>query len=341
MKFEKLFTGRALYVEKDRIWVARGLSFYCINFEGNRISPVYKVGGAAEKLLGAFRLSRQLLRVGIHHLLPLENGSFFVVLKKRALVLDEDGVILNTFSGYRGNKPGHMGVCKTPDGSIFFGEYSLNMKRENDTKLYRSIDNGLSFTKILEFSESEIRHIHFVQWDKYEKCLWLGTGDDDHECKLYKSSDNGDTWETVGEGSQIWRAVGISFTKDEVFWGTDAGSVSDKNYIISMDRKTRKVEKIMEVEGPCHGNASLLNETVLVSTGVEGGENEEDHFARLYKKDNNGFELILKKRKDIFPLILQYGVIRFPIGMISTERIVFTTYGLKQCGEAVFINYAK
>ena len=341
MEFKKISDGRALYVDDKNIWIAKGLCFYSIDHDGRRTSQKYRVGTSAEKLIGSFRLSRQLLRVGIHHLILLKDGGFLVALKRKTLILDSEGNIKNVFTGYKGNKPGHRGVCITPDGSIFFGEYTLNPNRENETKLYRSTDNGMSFQCILTFQKTEVRHIHFVQWDEYEKCLWLGTGDLDHECKLMKSTDNGSTWETIGEGSQLWRAVGVSFTQDAIYWGTDAGSVPDPNYIMKMDRKSRKIEKVLEVEGPCHGNAVLSNGTVYVSTGVEGGENEKDRYARLYMTYSGKTDMILRKKKDIFPLILQYGVMRFPLGIESTDKMIFTTFGLSMSGEAVYIGYEK
>lgn len=341
IEFKKISGGRALYVQEKNIWIAKGHCFFSIDHSGRRTSKKYCVGKGIEKLLGTFRLSRQLLRVGIHHLIPLKDGGFLAALKKKTLILDSEGDIRNIFTGYKGNKPGHRGICITPEGDIFFGEYTLNTNRENETKLFRSIDNGQSFQAILTFSKNDVRHIHFVQWDDYEKCLWLGTGDLDHECRLMKSIDNGDTWEIVGEGSQLWRAVGVSFTKDSLYWGTDAGSVSDPNYIIKMDRKSCKLEKVLEVEGPCHGNAVLSNGTVYASTGVEGGENEKDRYARLYKINNDKADMILRKKKDIFPLILQYGVMRFPLGIESTDKTIFTTFGLSRSGEAVYIGYEK
>jgi hypothetical protein len=337
MTFKKIFNGRALYVDNDVIWVAKGLCFYAIDYNGKRVTRKYNVGSIVEKVISSFRLSRQLLRFGIHHLIPLANGSILVILKKKTLTISKEGVIKSVFSGYKGNKPGHRGVCITPNGSIFFGEYSLNMNRQNETKLYRSVDNGESFQCILTFPKEEVRHIHFIQWDKYENCLWLGTGDEDRECKLMKSIDNGDTWTVVGQGSQLWRAVGISSTEDALYWGTDAGSVPDPNYIIKMERRTYQIEKVHEVEGPCHGNAVLADETVFVSTGVEGGQNEKDKYARLRSIKYEKLEEILKKKKDIFPYILQYGVIRFPMGLESVPVPVYTTYGLVGSPECVYV----
>lgn len=343
MAFKKIFNGRALYVDKDIIWVAKGLSFYGIDFNGKRTTPKYKVGSTIEQFIGTFRLLRQLLRVGIHHLLPLVDGGFLVALKKRIIIMDKNGVIENIYTDFKGNKPAHRGMYVTPDGTIFFGEYTLNMDRKNTSSLFRSKDNGKTFECINKFQPSEIRHIHFIQWDPYDHCLWLGTGDRDAESKLYRSYDNGDTFELIGEGNQLWRAVGVSFTEDALYWGTDAGSDAGThpNYVIRMDRQTKQLEKVLEVEGPCHGNAVVADGTVYVSTGVEGGENEKDRYAHLWMKKDEDFEHILKLKKDIFPHILQYGVMRFPSGMQSTNNAVFTTYGLIKYGEAVLVEDGK
>lgn len=99
MKFKKIYNGRALYTTHDRIWVARGMTFYAIDYSGKRVSRKYSVGGAIEKFIGLFRLSRQALRVGIHHLLPLANGNILVSLKRRILILSQDGQIVSTFTG--------------------------------------------------------------------------------------------------------------------------------------------------------------------------------------------------------------------------------------------------
>ncbi len=341
MSFTKLVSGRALYTDGKLIWVATGLIWGTIDFEGNDVGQKITVGSRYERLLGKFRLSRQLLRVGIHHLLPLKGGNILVTLKKRTLILSPAGDILHTFSGYRGNKPGHRGICVTPDGTIFFGEYTLNQKRDHDTKLFRSIDDGATFEPVLTFSKEEVRHIHFVQWDQFEHCLWLGTGDKDSECKLLRSDDNGITWVVVGGGNQRWRAVSVSCTQEALYWGTDAGSVPDRNYLVRMDRATRALETITELEGPCHGNGVLADGTVFLSTGVEGGENEKDRYARLYMVEGGAIIESLRLQKDILPLIVQYGVMRFPGGMENSLRPLFTTYGLRKLGEAVILQDSK
>lgn len=334
---KRLIKGRALYTEKDRIWIAQGMTFFAVDHNGRPVTKKISVGSAKEKLIGMNRLSRQLLRQGIHHLVPLPSGDVFLTAKRKSYIVGRDGNIKYTFTGYLGNKPGHQGVCVTPDGTIFFGEYTLNPKRDHDTHLYRSVNGGKTFEIIYTFNSSEVRHIHFIKWDPYEKCLWLGTGDEDRENLLLRSTDNGETWEKIGGGSQDWRAIGICFDEGYLTWGTDAGSVPDQNHIIRMSRKTHELEILANAEGPCHGCGSFKDGRVFISTGVEGGQNEKDRYARL-KQIKNGRPIgVLKQQKDIMPLILQYGVIRFPLGTENTDRVVFTMYGLKRNGEQVYI----
>ena len=335
MKVKKIANGRALYVEPDKIWIAQGMTFFAIDYAGKRVSRKYKAGNAFQKLVSLCFLSRQMLREGYHHMIKLNNGDILITARKKTYIFHPDGTIRNTFLGYLGNKPASQGICQTPDGSVFFGEYTINLQHKNDTHLYRSIDGGKSFQVILTFPKT-VRHIHFIKYDPYEKCIWLGTGDADDESMLMRSYDNGDTWETVGKGSQDWRAIGICFKKDKLLWGTDAGSVPDQNHINIMDRKTGELHTIYDVEGPCHGLATFKDGRVFISTGVEGGENEKDRFARLKEISDSGITEHLKMKKSLFPFIMQYGVMRFPFGTENTDRVVFTAMGLNKGLEAVY-----
>ena len=86
---KKLIRGRALYTEEDRIWIAQGMSFFAIDYSGKRVTKKYKVGTKLEYLMGINRLSRQLLRQGLHHLVPLKNGDVLVTSKKISYSVDE------------------------------------------------------------------------------------------------------------------------------------------------------------------------------------------------------------------------------------------------------------
>ena len=187
-----------------------------------------------------------------------------------------------------------------------------------EVRLWRSQDHGMTWQVVKEFAPGDIRHLHFIKWDVYAQCLWMGTGDYGEggaENRLYQSKDNGESWRLVGQGSQDWRAIGICMTKDALTWGTDAGSCPDTVHFVQMNRKTEQLEILEDMEGPCHGCASFADGRAFFSTGVEGGENE----------------------KDFLPLIIQYGVIRFPLGTEQCDRVLFTTMGLKGHGETIMI----
>ena len=342
MSFRKLLCGKALYTEIDRIWVARGQTFFAIDYSGKQVTQIYRVGSFKSRLLTVSRLSAQLLREDIRNLIPLKDGSYFVTAKRHLYTVASDGTIQNDFTDFIGNKPAHQAVCVTPEGTLFFGEYSVNLDHKNQSRLFRSIDNGITFTPVLTFDRN-VRHIHFIKYDPFERCLWLGTGDADSECLLMKSYDNGDTWITIGNGSQNWRTIGVCFTPDSLIWGTDAGSVPDQNHIVRLRRMSNEMEIISDTEGPCHGSASFADGRVFISTGVEGGENEKDRYARLKRVDefSNTVIDLLQVKKDHWPLLVQYGVMRFPLGTENTDKVVFTMMGLTEGGEAVYIEENK
>ena len=335
--YGRIHAGRALFMEADRIWIANGMNFYSIDYNGKRISRVYRVGPLYERVLSKSRILRQALRIGIHHFLPLSNGNYLVMIKKSALVVTPEGKIISAFTGFRGNKPAHQGICVADNGMVFFAEYLLNNERNNVIRLYRSKDNAITFNCVKEFECGSIRHIHFVKWDSFNNCLWLGTGDRDEENLLMTSYDYGITWSTIGKGSQDWRAIGLCFREKEVLWGTDAGSVPDINHLVRLIRENGNKEIIDNLEGPCHGCATLKDGRVFFSTGVEGAQNEKDHYARLKEYRDNKTITCFKLAKDFLPYIIQFGVIRFPLGSENSDKLVFTAMGLRHGGECVYV----
>lgn len=128
-------------------------------------------------------------------------------------------------------------------------------------------------------------------------------------------------------------------TENALTWGTDAGSCHDTVHFVRMDRKTERLEVLEDMEGPCHGMASFADGRAFYSTGVEGGENEKDNIARMKMLRADGkLETVWECKKDWIPLIVQYGVMRFPLGTESCRRVVFTTMGLAGGhGEAIMV----
>ena len=337
---KRITNGKALWCDGDQVWIAKGLNIFKIDSNGKRLTRVLKIGNFFERLFSHSVLIRQTLRIGIHHLLVLKNGDLFVSLKRKCLVLDKtDYHIKNVFCGFLGNKPGHQGICLDDNGCLYFAEYALNNKRDHEICIYKSNDNGIHFSKIYIFEKGLIRHIHFIHFDSYEKCLWLGTGDSDEECNLYKSIDCGKTWIRVGGDNQMWRAIGVCVTKDYLYWGTDAGHVENKNYLLKFDKKKGVLKTINCINSPCHGSAVYSNNQIFLSTGIEGGKNETDKYARIYKICENDAKMIFSIKKNCVPYFVQYGVIRFPLNTSQCSKVYFTELGLRHGQEKVCLYY--
>ena len=134
--------GRLLWTDGESAYFARGMSYYRVDNGGKRLGRVVRVGSILEYLLSLFRLPRQLLRGGIHHLWPLQDGAALVVVRKRAYFVNATGRAALALRFPRGNKPAHKGVCVTPHGEVFLGEYALNFERKMPVTLYRSRDGG-------------------------------------------------------------------------------------------------------------------------------------------------------------------------------------------------------
>jgi len=330
---------RVLFTNGEISYAARGNRLFEIDVHGD-VRNRGSVGKLWERELSRIRLIRHLLRLGVFHLVRLSDDRFLTIVRKRAYLVDPSGEAQLSFRFERGNKPANKGVCVTPSGDIFVAEYAVNRGRNLPMLLHRSRDGGKTFQAVHEFRPGDVCHYHFVQWDCYGNCLWMGTGDTDDECMLYKSADGGDNWKKVGGGNQLWRAVGLAFRPEAVYWGTDAGwtAGTHPNYVMRFERNTGAIEKVMEVQGPCHGNTTLRNGTLLISTGVERGKNEKDRYAHLWaSRDGIAWEELTRFKKDLWFRNLQFGVIRFPVGLENSDTLTFTCMGLVGAGEKTFV----
>ncbi len=332
----KVDKARVLYVNGEECYVARGLNLL-IYEQGKKTRVISTLPASLkERFFSFFVFTRLGLRVGIHAAMPLSNGRILVVMKRRFVLIEQDGSSRVIDKIHRGNKPASRAICGLPDGSILYGEYLLNEKRNSPVGIYRSGRIEKGFEKIYEFPAGIVRHIHFIQWDPYESCLWMGTGDRDAESFLYKSVDYGLSWNRIDGGSQLWRAVSIIITPEALYWGTDAGSDAGDtpNYIVRFDKKTKKLFTIQRVQGPCHGACLLLNGVLCISTGVEGGENESDASAHLWaSRDGHQWREVYARPKKKWPHIVQFGVMRIPPGTETTDALHFNALALRGAAE--------
>lgn len=121
-----------------------------------------------------------------------------------------------------------------------FAEYGTG----NDAEMYvwKTKNKGATwekvFTKGARGGNGEIKHFHCVQIDPFTKDIWLASGDTDDEAKIWKSIDEGETWQELFSGSQHTRALGFIFEKDVIYYGMDSPTSDFPSNIYKIDRNT-------------------------------------------------------------------------------------------------------
>ncbi|MCF8009192.1 MAG: hypothetical protein K9K32_05455 [Halanaerobiales bacterium] len=225
----------------------------------------------------------------------------------------------------KGSKPLKDGITLY-DKNLYYGDYWGN-KYRIPVFIYKV--NLEKFEKELFFVFKKIRHIHFVQHDKYNPgYLLVGTGDKDTECGIYKINIKNKKTKTIGEGSQQFRAVSIIQAKKYLFWGSD--NPNGKNYIYIYDKTKRNVRPVKEIEGPAYYSTVDKNGYYYIATTIE---NRKKHKAIIYKSQDDGctWQEFKKFKKDFWHCkYFGYGFIEFFKEENKYEKLSYKLHGLKR-----------
>ncbi|WP_435076766.1 WD40/YVTN/BNR-like repeat-containing protein [Halococcus sp. AFM35] len=128
---------------------------------------------------------------------------------------------------------GPMGVLPTAlcdhHGTVYLAEYPLG---DDPARVLASDDRGRTWSTFVE--RSDVRHFHGLFADPYSDHLWATTGDTDDESAIGMLSEDG--FAPVGRGSQRWRAVGLAFTSEAIFWGKDS-SYTERAEVLRLPRE--------------------------------------------------------------------------------------------------------
>ena len=173
-----------------------------------------------------------------------------------------------------------VSITQFADGSFVFGEYTKH-KQEDETNgdprcIWRVTkgENGYApenWSVVRKFKHiyyknvnnntpvvnDTIGHIHTMAYDFYTDTLYCTTGDENPHCQVFKSKDRGETWvnndandkkDAIASGSQKYRSVGMVFTEDGCYYGTD--SFYDKHALYKASRVNGKNGEFGEIDFP-------------------------------------------------------------------------------------------
>jgi hypothetical protein len=327
---------QAQWIEDEEIWYSSNLGIYRADSWASLPQKIANLESTFYmKTLSKSRLAARALRLGVRSFLRLSNGTILIVANRCIFRLN-DNDLNKVYALERGIGPLRNGLCEDPKGNVYVGEYFLNNNRANQVKLLKSEDNGKTWN-VLQ-SMSGIRHIHAVQFDPFEDKLWMATGDRDNESIILYSDDDGSSWKELASGCQKYRTVSLLFTDSHIYWGTDAPTI--QNSIFRYCRKSKKIEKVVDVNGPVYYSAKTSEGALIFSTGNEGKSEgrtmEWDNTARIWaSNDGVHWQDLVRWEKDIWPYILGFGRAIFARG--SSNYVAFTTQCVKGLDETMFI----
>lgn len=338
-KFEVLrFLPRihAHWILNDTIWASHGFDIIVSYDNGQGWKKLATVPAKPlNRLLVKFECFRRLMRLGVKAYVQLSNREFIIFQGAEIFWWHQEQPELQRIGRVRqGSGPLPSGCCVDDEGNVYYGEYWRNPERE-EARVYSWKSGAETWQQFYTFPAGAIRHIHALQFDPVSHKVWVATGDHDRESQIgyFDQSDSTPRLIVVDSGHQMARAVSLMFTRDYVYWGTDAGRGTGvkANHIYRWSRYNEQVAQVGEVGGPVYYSMVDQEARLFVSTVVEGSDSEPDRFARLWMSENGTeWNEITRWRKDNYPFLFGYGVMSFPGGLNSGSKIYLVGNGVEK-----------
>ena len=284
------------------------------------------VVGGWRKHLAAVPLLKDIARAGISFVLPLPGGGNLWVVAGLMLRAEAGSLEYSmTMRFPKGSRP--LNVCHSTEGSLYWGEYFLNLQRKDPVDIYSSDDGGRTWRVAYTFPRGAVCHVHRVVHDPYDDAIWVCTGDRDEEAGIFRSTDGLRTLRRIVGGRQMYRTNSLICRESCILYGTD--NPSGDNFVMALDRCTSRVERIQALPGPViHG--CEINGKVVFSTMVE----KQNHEVTVWMGDENGFSLLAhldaRKRNRAWRELTGYPKVILPEGKGEVPALLLTPVGTKK-----------
>ncbi len=275
-------------------------------------------------VVAQFRLGQRLLRYFFYNVLRLSEDRIFVTFQKQ-VGLFERGEFVPVGGLVRPCRV-LRGACSVDaEGGVYFGEY-LSNKERGPIRIYRLAPGSRELTVVHEFPAGSVRHVHGLYRDPFDDSMWALTGDREHECGMWRTTDGFESLELVGGGDETWRAVSVLFRERAIYYGMDAEF--RQNYLFKLDRRTRTRTRLTEVDGPVYYSAAVGGQLFFGVT-AEGCPSQRENRARLFRLDAaDAASEVFSYPKDWLPNSLMPGTLHFPQGPVDAGTLYCYCLGL-------------
>lgn len=318
-----------VYSSAERLYLARGAKILRSSDSGKSWQPwaVLPVGFWRRLAMGVPLLAR-LLRLGVHHLVFAGETAVAVVNRESYLI---DGDSVQPLGGVRGSRP--MMVCAAAN-TVYYGEYRSNPER-SAVHVYELDIAGGSWKPVWRFEG--VRHVHGVFYDPFAGSIWVTTGDSNAESAIWRTDDSFCTLLRVAGGCQQLRVVQLLFTRDYVYFGSDAPD--KRNYIYRMGRVNGELERLQAVGGSVFFGCSV-GRSLFFSTAVEPSQINNSRYVEVWRSDNGeDWYRFLAFQKDSLPMKhFQYGQVLFPAGLGDSKHLYCRLFATKGHGKTFIVD---
>jgi hypothetical protein len=330
----RLVAGRALYIGRNgELYVARRFAIHRSDDGGHswRLDCFVPVRGWRPMVCWS-RLAARLLRHYIAAFEVLPDGSRIAVARDGVYrAAPNEAAMTCAFRLTRGSRPLNLAV----DGQrVLFGEYgSLS---ECEVRIYVSEDGGKTFDVGYQFAQGDIRHVHNIVFDPGRGHYWVMTGDYDRQPGIAALSRDLKTLDWISRGSQHCRAVGVIHLRDRFVYGTDSNQ--DRNFIVTMDKQSGRVERLREVEGSSLF-ATSFGPFHAISTCVEPNPACPSRESVLYASaDGDVWTRVASHRKDRHDFdLFQFGTIVLPRSRCDKPLGMYSGQAVQTADDATFL----
>lgn len=296
------------------------------------------------QIIGLPRIARRFFR--------LDKCSIAVSGDRRSLAIShqgklyryglEDNTLTQTGRLTQCRTALHMAIAAPGDDCFLIGEYGRNSDKRS-VPIHGSYDGGKSWQRVFEFAPGQVRHIHGVYCDPFSDHIWVTTGDFDNECYVVRF-DGPDLTNPryYGDGSQVWRTVGLFFTPDNLYWIMDSNL--ERSHLVRMSRDTGEIDILDPFPGPVWYAKTLSDGHYLAQTTCEKGAGVLTNRVHIFlSKDLENWVEICSFERDRWPLgLFKNAVIAFASGDQTSRRFYMSMEAIKgmdglsyECGTEV------
>lgn len=269
------------------------------------------------------RLGQRLIRFSCNLVMPMASGEIFVSFD-REIGVARKGILTKLRGLERPCRILRSGAATDRDGRIYFGEYLGNPAKEA-VHVYRYTPGEDAVEIVHTFALGEVRHVHGIYRDHHDEALVCLTGDAPNECRMLRTRDGFSTIETIGAGDESWRAVSALFTKNAIYYGTDAEYRT--NSIYRFDRPTRGRSEIGKVSGTVFYSAAF-GDGKFFATTAENAPSQVENVAAIWCVDDKKelTQLVSYPKDRWHTTLFGFGTVFFPHTASPLTRLLFSVY---------------